>query len=170
MATKSDVLAAARDVLRSGGILTIDAVAREAGLTKAGVLHHCETKEALVHAVVDDVMTDWEAELHERVSEHAGPAEKLGGYLDYALTADFDPGDLAFLADARLRDALVAQWVGRLDPWFGTALSDPVARTVRLLADGAWFDRALGIVDLSEAERGEVLALGRRLIDREMGA
>ena len=46
MATKPEILDDAIEVLRRGEPFTIDAVAREAGLTKPGVVHHFETKEA----------------------------------------------------------------------------------------------------------------------------
>ena len=45
---KPGILDAAFDVLRRGDTLTIAAVARDAGLTKPGVVHHFATKEVLM--------------------------------------------------------------------------------------------------------------------------
>ncbi|MEU4364970.1 TetR family transcriptional regulator [Promicromonospora sp. NPDC023987] len=170
MATKLEILDAALLVLRQGEPLTIDAVARQAGLTKPGVVHHFATKEVLTVAVVDRLVDLWTAQLTERVPENASPQDRLRAYVDFSLTADLDPADLAVLSDVRLRDRLREQWTGRLAPWFGQAIATDargraVLQAARLLADGAWFDRALGIVELDERERAAILAVGLRLID-----
>ena len=88
----------------------------------------------------------------------------LRAYVEFSLLDDLDPSDLALLADARLRDKLSDQWMRRLDPWFGSGLDDPRVRSVRLLADGAWFDRPLGIVELSRAQRESMLSVALGLI------
>ncbi|MEN5072908.1 TetR family transcriptional regulator [Isoptericola cucumis] len=174
MTTKPEILDAALAALGHGHPLTIDAVARQAGLTKPGVVHHFPTKEVLAVAVVDRLVDRWTADLESRAGETSAPQDRLRAYVDFALTADLDPSDLALLSDVRLRDRLNRQWTERLRPWFGEELtSSPHGRAalqaVRLIADGAWLDRALGIIDLDEGERARILALALRLID-EAGA
>ena len=164
MATKLEILDAALEVLRHGDALTLDAVARHAGLTKPGLVHHFATKEGLTVAVVDRVIDLWEAELRERVSDESDEVERLRAYVEFSLLDDLDPSALALLAAARLRDKLSDQWMRRLDPWFGSGLYDPRVRSVRLLADGAWFDRSLGIVELSRAQRESMLSVALGLI------
>ena len=47
-------------VLRDGmGRLTLDAVAKQAGLSKAGLLHHLPSKDALIRAMVERNVTEW---------------------------------------------------------------------------------------------------------------
>ncbi|PCE43414.1 TetR family transcriptional regulator, partial [Acinetobacter baumannii] len=53
MANKNEILELAIAVLRRGEPLTLDAVAKEVGLTKAGLVHHFRTKEVLAEAVGD---------------------------------------------------------------------------------------------------------------------
>src|SRR5689334_20943914 len=57
MKTRETVLkAAAQIIIRLGiGAFTIEAVAKEAGVTKGGVLHHFPSKEALIEGLIDDV-------------------------------------------------------------------------------------------------------------------
>lgn len=166
MSSRSEILDAALDVLRDGETLTLDAVARTAGLTKPGVVHYFPTKEALAHAVVDWAVDAWEAELLACVGAHADQRMRLRAYVEYALLGDTDPADLAFLADARLRVALTEQWARRVSPWVGSdSTSDPRAQAVRLLADGAWLHRALGTVTLTEAQRRDILAVALDLIE-----
>ena len=170
MTTKPEILDAGLAALRDGEPLTHDAVARRAGLTKPGVVHHFPTKEVLAVAVVDRIVDRWTEGLESRAGETSTPQDRLRAYVDFALTADLDPSDLALLSDVRLCDRLVRQWTERLHPWFGEELtSSPGGRAalhaVRLVADGAWIDRALGIIDLDEEERTRIIELAQRLID-----
>ncbi|MGQ4619417.1 TetR family transcriptional regulator [Nocardia sp. R7R-8] len=167
--TRTVLLDAAIEVLRNGGRLTLDAVAAQTGLTKPGVVYHFKTKEILMTAVVDHVVDSWEADLQDRVAVESTAVERLAAYLQYALLSEFDASDLAFLEETGLRRELVDQWKSRLDPWFGSDIgSTPnqraAAQTARLVADGAWFDRSIGIVDLSLAERKAILELALSLI------
>lgn len=171
MATKLEVLDRAITVLRRGDALTHDAVAREAGLTKPGVVHYFSTKEELAVAVVDRIIDRWEADLHAHADDGADPVDMLYAYVDYAITGHFDQSDLALLADVRLRDRLCELWTQRLDPWFGSDIeAGPVARAsmraARLLADGAWFNAALGIPTIRDDEREAVRVIARELISK----
>src|SRR5262249_25783308 len=67
------LLAAAAGVVRREGArgLTLDAVAREAGVSKGGLLYHFPTKRELVRGLVADWMDGFEAEV-ERDAEPEG--------------------------------------------------------------------------------------------------
>ncbi|WP_372503316.1 TetR/AcrR family transcriptional regulator [Microbacterium paraoxydans] len=169
--TKPELLDSAIAVLRRGENLTIDAVAREAGLTKPGVVHHFSTKEALTVAVVDRIIDRWESDLGKRVAADADSIEKLRAYVDYALTGTFEQSDLALLADVNLRDRLCALWAERLNPWFGSDIdTDPASRAslraARLLADGAWFNAALGIATVRDDERSVLRVIALQLVNQ----
>lgn len=166
MATKPEILDAALAVLRRGDALTIDAVARSAGLTKPGVVHHFATKEVLTVAVLDHLLDRWIRELTHRAGEQASAADRLRAYVEYTLLGDMDPADLALLAEPRLRDKLSARWAQRMNPWFGET-DDPQIVPARLVADGAWIDRCLGMLELSRAQRLSVVEVVFTLIDQE---
>lgn len=169
MSSPMEVLDHAIAVLRRGEALTIDAVAREAGLTKPGVVHHFSTKETLVVSVVDRILDRWEADLRAKVDEHADATARLRAYVDYALDGGFDLSDLAFLVDVRIRDRLSALWTERLGPWFGEDITGTPAqraslRAARLLADGAWFNASLSIPTVRADEREIVRRIAQNLI------
>ncbi|KQQ49792.1 TetR/AcrR family transcriptional regulator [Plantibacter sp. Leaf314] len=169
MPSKTEILDHAIEVLRRSEALTIDAVAREAGLTKPGVVHHFPTKEKLVVSVVDRITAKWEADLTSRAPAATTPREKLAAYVDYALTSDFDNSDLAFMVDVRIRDGLAEQWVARLSPWFGddlegTPIERASLRAARLIADGAWLNKAFGINVTRDDETATLRAITQRLI------
>lgn len=179
MPTRSEVLDAALAVLARHEPLTLDAVARETGLTKPGVVHHVGTKQKLLVAVVDRIVDLWEVDLHERLerkdADVGDPAARLRAYVVHGLRGEFAHSDLALIADAQLRDMLCQQWSRRLDPWFGFDVEGSprrraALRAARLLADGAWFNTSLGIPAVRDDEHEELLALAMELIDEGTGA
>lgn len=178
MPTRSEVLDAALAVLAQHEPLTLDAVARETGLTKPGVVHHVGTKQKLLVAVVDRIVDLWEADLHERLEQENAdlddPAARLRAYVAHGLRGEFAHSDLALIADAQLRDMLCQQWSRRLEPWFGFELEGSprrraALRAARLLADGAWFNASLDIPAVRDDERDELFALAMGLVDEGAG-
>ncbi len=165
--TRQEVLDATLSALGAGQPLTLDVVAREAGVATAGVVAHFPTTELLALAVVDRLVDHWEAELNSLVEEAASPAARLRAYVVFTLESDLGPADLAVIGDAGLRRQLQQQWNRRLGPWFG-AEDDPRSRiplvAARLVADGAWLNRALGTVELDALDRAHVLEIALRLI------
>lgn len=169
MPTKLELLDCGIEVLRRSEPFTIDAVAREAGLTKPGVMHHFPTKEALLVAGVQKIVDRWVRELESLTSKDSTPVERLRAYVKHAVTGSFDPSDLALLADVRLRALLSSQWAERLDPWLGTEVAGTPQqraslRAARLLADGAWFNKALGIEAYTADESDDLSSLAMTLV------
>ncbi|WP_420181286.1 TetR/AcrR family transcriptional regulator [Paenarthrobacter sp. TA1.8] len=166
MLSKIEILDASLDVLRHGGPLTLDSVARAAGLTKAGLVHHFRTKEVLTVAVVDHLLDRWEHDLRLRLAEDS-PTARTRAYVDWALTGALDAADLAVLIEPRLRGKLTALWEERMSPWFDDP-TDPRVVAVRLMADGAWLNRSLGMLQLPAEGRNKVLALATKLLAEEV--
>ena len=52
--TQQSIIAAARRIVQRDGVahLTIEALAREAGLSKGGVLYHFPTKDSLIEGMI----------------------------------------------------------------------------------------------------------------------
>ena len=84
MATETEILDAGLDVLRQGGTLTIDSVARNAGLTKPGVVHHFSTKEVLALAVLDRLLDHWEEKMQGAAGQNDSPTGLLIAYVEHA--------------------------------------------------------------------------------------
>lgn len=54
---KKSILNAAADIVKEEGVakLTLEAVAKKAGLSKGGLLYHYSSKEALIKGMVQDL-------------------------------------------------------------------------------------------------------------------
>lgn len=134
--------------------VTVDAVARAAGVTKGGLFHHFPSKQALIAGVFADLLSDLDATLDERLAKDPhGRGRFTRAYVE-ALFADLElaaSSPWAALAVSLLADAAVRRtW----SDWFAERLrrhrdTDEGAdlAIVRLAADGAWYAGVLGVED-----------------------
>jgi AcrR family transcriptional regulator len=151
MSSREQILDGALAMLNSGATVSLESAARQAGLTKPGVMYHFPTKEALMVSLLDRVVDAWERDLAARLPqpvEQTSPAERMRAYLDWALDCEVEPSDLVMFADPRLREQLTDRWVERMRPWLETPADlppDEQARltAVRLIAEGTWFAEAM---------------------------
>ncbi len=76
------ILSAAEEVFATQGYrgATTAAIAEKAGLPKANVHYYFGTKEALYHAVLEDILGLWLGEL-DRITEDSEPATALAAYI-----------------------------------------------------------------------------------------
>ena len=150
--------AAAKVVHRDGAqALTLDAVAREAEVSKGGLLYHFKSKNDLVNAMVERWMAEFQREIDE-ADEHF-----VRGYVKASAPAGNELGMLAALvADPSLLVAVRRQygiWQDRVE----REGRDPVDATVaRLAADGLWLAELLGMGPPTGVLRDQVL---ERLLD-----
>lgn len=80
--------AAARAVVAHGTAVSLDAVAREAGVSKGGLLHHFRTRDALLVGLA----TEWMDRFDAAVARNLDPADQRPGRLCRAhIRASFDP-------------------------------------------------------------------------------
>ncbi len=168
------ILDGALELLRAdgGGTITLDAAARQVGLTKPGLMYHFPTKEALMLAVVEHVADRWERMLLDHVGrplEEATPQQRIRAYVEVAVTGDLDRADYAIFSDALYRDTLSAVWVRRFDRWVSVPddLPGPVRgrlTAARLLADGYWAASATDVFPVPEADRAHLLAVVEELV------
>ena len=87
--------AAARSVLVHGAGVSLDTVAREAGVSKGGLMHHFRSKDELLAALADDLFDRFARAVEDRVDpDDRAPGRRLRGYVH----ATFD--DLERGADA----------------------------------------------------------------------
>ncbi|MDG6103928.1 TetR/AcrR family transcriptional regulator [Dactylosporangium aurantiacum] len=93
---------AARAITRHGAAVSLDAVAREAGVSKGGLLHHFRSKDALLAGMVEE----WMARFDAAVQRHLDPGDLRPGRLCRAhIRATFD--DDVDLDDEVWRDPAV---------------------------------------------------------------
>ena len=116
---KQRIMVVAQRLLTQNGwqSTTLGQIARGAGISTAGLLHHFESKEQLLHAVLDardsydelnaDLSADVPAQI-ERVAERFRRTPDFVGMFVFLLIENLDP-------DAPLRDRLLVRYRGALD-------------------------------------------------------
>jgi AcrR family transcriptional regulator len=165
--------AAERVVLRGGVIrLTLEAVAREAGLSKGGVLYHFATKEALIQAMIARLIQYCEQEIEQQQRHDTAPGRWTRAYvrktvepkLSYPGEADFPKSKevgAALIVTAAINPKLLEPLRERFRVWQQAIEHDGIGPTratvVRLAVDGLWLADVLGIWSPSEKLRRQVL-------------
>jgi AcrR family transcriptional regulator len=155
---KERILDAAEQILLKQGpsALVLDAVARDAGVSKGGLLYHFPSKDALVVGLIDRMLDnfDWvQNELAQRDPQRAGRWTRA--YLASTVTEEGKPADnsaqlmagiLAAIGNEPQRLDIVRQ---RFAKWHRRLAADGIDVTrstvVRLAADGLWLSALLGL-------------------------
>ena len=176
--TRSAILDAAyRVVARDGAdALTLDAVAREAGVSKGGLLYHYRGKDALIAGLIARYVEEFEA----AIEAHLDPADDAPGrWLRAYVNASFaaDPVGLdetaGLLAAAAVNPGLLDPIRARDAAWQARAEADGIdptrATIVRLAVDGLDLAGLFGLAtptgEARERLRGALLALTREPTD-----
>ncbi len=149
------LLNAAEEVVAQDGVqnLTLDAVARRAGVSKGGLLYHFPSKSALVTGIVERLACRCEAEQAKAIGrDGGGPGVFTRAYLATgidSLDPQAQPVHTALLAaagtDPQYLDPFrqrLAQWQARLE---SDGLDPATATIVRLAIDGLCLCRLLGL-------------------------
>ena len=82
---RTNILDAALRVAERDGVtgITLDAVAQEAGLTKAGLMYYFPSREALLCCIQEHLFVFWEGAMEAAAGKTAAvatPEERLGAY------------------------------------------------------------------------------------------
>ena len=142
--------------------LTIDAVATEAGVTKAGVLYHFRHRDDLITAVLDYIADAWEQQSTDVLGidpDDATVTERVVAFVTTAATVPPPAAELAVLIDAmrypesqRRWRVLVRRWTHDPDQPLSTD-----QRLALLAADGLWLNNTTASTDLTAEEQASVL-------------
>jgi AcrR family transcriptional regulator len=163
---RDDILYAAARVVRRDGaaLLTLDAVAAEAGVSKGGLLYHFGAKDDLVAGLVDRLL----ARFDERVAAAGeGGADFVSAYITASVHDDDDDfaTAAALVAAVALSPDLLQPLRDRYGQWSlalaAACVDRSAALVVRLALDGLWFADLLQLAPPSKAERR---TLARRLV------
>jgi AcrR family transcriptional regulator len=153
---------------RGGHALTLDAVAKQAEVSKGGLLHHFATKEALVLAVVRHLYGLFERQVRAHYDSDPQP---VGRWLRAYVRASFDPFPVSLQALTGLfpyvnEYALLQETTQEdLDRWEARLASDGVspvrAAIIRMACDAHWMEEAVRASSSVNAElvRDALLAM-----------
>jgi AcrR family transcriptional regulator len=163
--TQQRLLDVAGELVAESGVmaLTLDAVAKRAGVSKGGLLHHFPSKHALLMAMVEDISSRFMGQ----VAEQAGRDPDAHGRSAraYVRTVVDEPeseirrwGALsaAFMSDSSLMEG----WRARLAELRTVDMAeadDPVGLMVaRLAADGLWLADVCGLYGIDDDMRRRI--------------
>lgn len=155
---KKIILNAAADIVKEEGVakLTLEAVAKKAGLSKGGLLYHYSSKEALIIGMVQDWTYRYFKSIETIVENNTKSG--VGNWTSAYIKATFS--DLNH--DKRLSSALLAafftnpslleEYKKEYDILLGKLMNDgvdPIKVTIiRLAIDGMWFSEIFGLGSL----------------------
>ncbi|MFN3323201.1 MAG: TetR/AcrR family transcriptional regulator [Bryobacteraceae bacterium] len=184
LATRESILRAAETVaIRDGGnSLTLDRVAREAGVSKGGLLYHFSSKEELLRGLVRRLIDHFDQDLAAYFEQdaEAPPGRRTRAFVKATVHGAWDeraglgPDRLnafvallaAFATDPRLLEPLRERYM-EFQRQIEEDGIDPARATVaRLAADGLWLHELLGLAPLDAKVRDEVIEEMMRLTRR----
>jgi AcrR family transcriptional regulator len=164
--TVSVILEAAERVIVQSGVekATIEAVAREAGVSKGGVLHHFPSKDAIVIGLVARLIEKFDAEV---TALQAADPEVRGSFTRACLNAGTKKDDhcieVFFALQAAFRNCPSLQdllrkahlrWQTRIEQ---DGIDPVCASVVRLATDGLWLAKLHRVTVPSEEFRSAVM-------------
>jgi AcrR family transcriptional regulator len=125
--------------------ITIQAVADRAGVTKGGLLHHFDSKQALLAAVFKDLLDKMDQEIERTLADDPQARGRFTRAYVRACFSDRLLGDrslwgalsVAIVSEPALR-ALWSAWLDRRMARHAETDGDPRLIAVRLAADGVW--------------------------------
>ncbi|WP_245582904.1 TetR/AcrR family transcriptional regulator [Sediminimonas qiaohouensis] len=165
------ILGAARTIAaREGaGKITIEAVAKEAGLSKGGVLYNFPTKKALLSGLLDQMLDAHREHLGKVPERH--PSRTLRGHLETVLQSQEVDDDLsmailaAAASDPRLLDPLRAEMSGDIERILTDTQDNSAAMIAILAIQGLRFQRLLKLPEGGGNIRDRVIERLRTIID-----
>lgn len=162
-ATRRKILEATHKLLKEGGYLTrfsLDAVAREAGVSKGGLMHHFASKDALLQAAARDAIDKFEVRMEQEVpiDEEQQAGDFTRSYVIVMLgeggmeTADLSPILLNYmrLAGKDLAESRFQHWQERTD---ADGIDADLATIVRLAVDGLIYTEIIDSERIDEERR-----------------
>ncbi len=159
-------------LLREGtGALTIDAVAKAAGVSKGGIQSRFGTKDDLIKAMLERWTAEYEAQMSATIGPVPEPRAVAWAHTQITMAMDATEraraaGLMATLIDSTSHRAECRAWYaelfGRLDT---RSVEGRRARMALLATEGAFLLRTFGLMDVSDDEWAEIQDGLRAVLD-----
>jgi len=164
---RGQLLAVVRSLLVEQGphAVTLDAVAKQANVTKGGLQHHFPSKQALLEALSDQLFEEFECSFAKALSQEApAPARHARAYIRTCF--DHSPG--GHTVETQRAIGLLAltlpqcreRWHAAMETALAADGNDPETANrlllCRLAGDGFWFAQMLDVYHL-DADRKQVI-------------
>jgi AcrR family transcriptional regulator len=166
LSPRAELLQAARRLMKNQPIayLTLEAVAKEAGMSKGGLSHYFPSKEALLNALVNDML-----EQFDQLLSHSTEPDWIRAYIQSSFdqpTSDVDA--LTMLNAVVINPDLLEpvqqryiQWQAQLEQ---AGMPSAYATLVRLALDGLMLADLFGLAPPNQKARQELKALLLELV------
>jgi AcrR family transcriptional regulator len=169
LSKREAILAGACRVVRAegGAGLTLEAAAREAGVSKGGLLYHFPSKEALITGMIEQLCANFDAAMDRELAadEAPGPGRWVRAYARLSCAVAAQPLDglyAALIAAIGTNIELLGPLRAAFERWQRRAIDDgldpALATLVRLASDGLWFADLMGVAPPSPELRAQVCA------------
>ncbi|WP_342416055.1 TetR/AcrR family transcriptional regulator [Paenibacillus sp. FSL R10-2782] len=163
---KELILKAASIIVHEEGVerLTLEAVAKKAGISKGGLLYHFPNKDELILGMVEQLSSSFVTELNERAeSDMQSKGRWTRAYMNTSFSGDRDVSDLytalsaAHFTNPQMLKLLQDEYANIQNKIENDEL-DPVRSTmVRLAIDGLWFAEMFGLAPPNEELRKKIM-------------
>ncbi|MDQ0203513.1 TetR/AcrR family transcriptional regulator [Pectinatus haikarae] len=151
---KTKILKAAAKIINEEGIfsLTLESVAKAAGISKGGLLYHFSNKEALLEGMINYLLLNFNKDLEDNVQkDNFARGRWTRAYINLTFNQEKYDIDMntAFLAAAAAKPDLLktmAQQLKLVHSHIENDKIDPVIATIiRLAVDGMYFNQLYGL-------------------------
>ena len=163
---RTQLLEAAVAIVNEQGseYLTLDAVAKKAGVSKGGLLYHFKNKFALIQGLVDYADELYRNNVNERVSEgKANKGKWVHAFIEATREHRSENAAITsgMLAAQGINSNLLLPLQDTYKVWQDKVEQDGLdkvdATIIRLAVDGLWLSEVFGIDALDESMRSKVL-------------
>lgn len=173
---KIEILEAAAKVVAEQGIfnLTFEAVAKEAGLSKGGLLYHFPSKEVLVAEMVKHLANNYRFKIDDSATADAVDKGKwTRAYVDVTFNNTYHNPDMhaGLLAAKAINPDLMEPMQEVYKEWQEAVDHDEIdptlATIIRLAADGMWLADLFDINPISDEKKKKVYNTLKQWIDEQ---
>ncbi len=164
--TRTIILAAAAKIVKEQGAahLTLDATAKEAGMSKGGLLYHFPNKDLLIRGMVEYMVQGFNERLRKEYEED-NLGTNQGRWLRALTRVNFSSQDqelgigltAAVLLNPDLLEPNRQAYESRQTMIEQDGVDVVMANIIRLVGDGLWFSELLGLAPPNEPLKARIM-------------